>query len=230
MRSNIRKWGLIWNQLTHESKAPTAYRAFYQINTDKVKGWVEYMCVPMSAYSRNYWQLLILQRANVCAVGIWVLCFGLTVLLLLLSRSVVSDSVWLQRRQPTRLLRPWDFTGKSAGVGCHCLLSWSNCRCTQIAAENSSSWLTPKFTWRSGWAQVCPVSTVTLLNWLYWNKNAGLQHTTGRVEIQRVGLGPWAGGLMSSALQNISPLLRLPAPPTSWGCPVWICCKGLPCC
>ena len=26
--------------------------------------------------------------------------------------------------QPTRLLRPWDFPGKSTGVGCHCLL-WS---------------------------------------------------------------------------------------------------------
>ena len=24
--------------------------------------------------------------------------------------------------QPTRFLRPWDFPGKSAGVGCHCLL------------------------------------------------------------------------------------------------------------
>ena len=24
--------------------------------------------------------------------------------------------------QPTRLLRPWDFLGKSTGVGCHCLL------------------------------------------------------------------------------------------------------------
>ena len=24
--------------------------------------------------------------------------------------------------QPTRLLRPWDFPGKSPGVGCHCLL------------------------------------------------------------------------------------------------------------
>ena len=23
--------------------------------------------------------------------------------------------------QPTRLLRPWDFPGKSTGVGCHCL-------------------------------------------------------------------------------------------------------------
>ena len=24
--------------------------------------------------------------------------------------------------QPTRLLGPWDFPGKSTGVGCHCLL------------------------------------------------------------------------------------------------------------
>ena len=36
--------------------------------------------------------------------------------------SVVSDSVWPHRQQPTRLLHPWDFPGKSAGVGCHCLL------------------------------------------------------------------------------------------------------------
>ena len=38
------------------------------------------------------------------------------------SRSVVSDSQQPHGLQPTRLLRPWDFPGKSAGVGCHCLL------------------------------------------------------------------------------------------------------------
>ena len=27
--------------------------------------------------------------------------------------------------QPNRLLHPWDFPGKSTGVGCHCLLHWS---------------------------------------------------------------------------------------------------------
>ena len=33
--------------------------------------------------------------------------------------------VLLLATQPTRLLRPWDFPGKSTGVGCHCLLrSW----------------------------------------------------------------------------------------------------------
>ena len=38
------------------------------------------------------------------------------------SHSVVSDSSRPNGRQPTRLLRPWDFPGKSTGVGCHCLL------------------------------------------------------------------------------------------------------------
>ena len=34
------------------------------------------------------------------------------------SRSVVSDSSRPHGLQPTRLLRPWDSPGKSAGVGC----------------------------------------------------------------------------------------------------------------
>ena len=37
------------------------------------------------------------------------------------SRSVVSDSQRPHELQPTRLLRPCDFPGKSTGVGCHCL-------------------------------------------------------------------------------------------------------------
>ena len=38
------------------------------------------------------------------------------------SRSVVSNSSWPHGLQPTRLLCPWDFPGKSTGVGCHFLL------------------------------------------------------------------------------------------------------------
>ena len=37
------------------------------------------------------------------------------------SHSVVSNSSRPHGLQPTRLLRPWDFPGKSTGVGCHCL-------------------------------------------------------------------------------------------------------------
>ena len=38
------------------------------------------------------------------------------------SRSVVSDSLRPHGLQPTRLLCPWEFPGKSTGVECHCLL------------------------------------------------------------------------------------------------------------
>ena len=38
------------------------------------------------------------------------------------SRSVMSDHSRPHGLQPTRLLCPWDFPGKSTGVGCHCLL------------------------------------------------------------------------------------------------------------
>ena len=40
------------------------------------------------------------------------------------SRSVVSDSQQPHGLQPTRLLHPWDFVGKSTGWGCHCLLPY----------------------------------------------------------------------------------------------------------
>ena len=41
------------------------------------------------------------------------------------NESEVAQSCPTQRPhglQPTRLLHPWDFPGKSTGVGCHCLL------------------------------------------------------------------------------------------------------------
>ena len=38
------------------------------------------------------------------------------------SCSVVPNSSQPRGLQPTRLLHPWDFPGKSTGVGCHCLL------------------------------------------------------------------------------------------------------------
>ena len=38
------------------------------------------------------------------------------------SHSVMSDSFRPHGLQPTRLLHPCDFPGRSSGVGCHCLL------------------------------------------------------------------------------------------------------------
>ena len=40
------------------------------------------------------------------------------------SRSVVSDPQRPHGLQPSRRLHPWDFPGKSTGVGCHCLLQY----------------------------------------------------------------------------------------------------------
>ena len=40
----------------------------------------------------------------------------------LATHSVVSNPQRPHGLQPTRLLHPWDFPGKSTGVGCHCLL------------------------------------------------------------------------------------------------------------
>ena len=45
--------------------------------------------------------------------------------------AVVSNSVRSQRRQPTRLPRPWDSAGKSTGVGCHFLL-----QCMKVKSES----------------------------------------------------------------------------------------------
>ena len=45
--------------------------------------------------------------------------------------SVVSDSVQPHRRQPTRLLCPWDSPGKNTGVGCHFLL-----QCMKVKSQN----------------------------------------------------------------------------------------------
>ena len=45
--------------------------------------------------------------------------------------SVVSDSVRPHRRQPTRLPRPLDSSGKNTGVGCHFLL-----QCMKVKRES----------------------------------------------------------------------------------------------
>ena len=52
----------------------------------------------------------------------------------------MSDSVQPHRRQPTRLLRPWDSPGKNTGVGCHFLVQ---CMKVKSESEVTQSCLTP---------------------------------------------------------------------------------------
>ena len=54
------------------------------------------------------------------------------------SRSVVSDSERLHGLQPTRLLCPWDFPGKSTGVGHYCLLPQSTAGAQKIVVRDGS--------------------------------------------------------------------------------------------
>ena len=54
------------------------------------------------------------------------------------SHSVVSDSSQPHGLQPTRLLCPWDFPGKSTGVGCHCLPRILES--AAISSSRGSSW------------------------------------------------------------------------------------------
>ena len=50
----------------------------------------------------------------------------------------MSNSVQPQRRQPTRLPRPWDSPGKNTGVGCHFLL-----QCMEVKSESEFAQLCP---------------------------------------------------------------------------------------
>ena len=45
--------------------------------------------------------------------------------------SVMSNSVWPHRWQPTRLHHPWDSPGENTGVGCHFLL-----QCMKVKSES----------------------------------------------------------------------------------------------
>ena len=48
----------------------------------------------------------------------------------------MSDSVRPQRRQPTRLPRPWDSPGKNTGVGCHFLLQYMKVKSESEVAQS----------------------------------------------------------------------------------------------
>ena len=52
----------------------------------------------------------------------------------------MSDSVQPQRRQPTRLPRPWDSPGKNTGVGCHFLL-----QCMKVKSESGAAYILKVF-------------------------------------------------------------------------------------
>ena len=73
------------------------------------------------------------------------------------SLSVVSDPQRPHGLQPSRLLLPWDFPGKSTGVGCHCLL----CKWIVTSPQLKSTFLT----WRMFFTYTQP-SILAILIWV----------------------------------------------------------------
>ena len=60
----------------------------------------------------------------------------------------MSNSVQPHRRQPSRLLRPWDSPGKNTGVGCHFLLQ---CMKMKSESEVTQSCLTLATPWTAAY-------------------------------------------------------------------------------
>ena len=56
----------------------------------------------------------------------------------------MSNSLRLHGLQPTRLLHPWDFPGKSTGVDCHCLLLRPKLEMAYEGTTENESMQTPK--------------------------------------------------------------------------------------
>ena len=94
------------------------------------------------------------------------------------SRSVVSDSSRPRGLQPTRHLHPWDFLGKSTGVGCHrlLLLPWN-----LASSGKDRLWKANKGTRQF---QIV-VSAGKKVNWAMWS---GVDCTTLSVSAIKEGL------------------------------------------
>ena len=103
------------------------------------------------------------------------------------SRSVMSDPQQPHGLQPTRLLCPWDFPGKSTGMGCHCLLCM-NCIVHEILQARIMDWVALTFSKGSSQLSIEPsspalreyslpawatreASKITLISirWIKWN-------------------------------------------------------------
>ena len=76
--------------------------------------------------------------------------------------SVMSDSVQPHRWQPTTLLCPWDFPGKSTGVGCHCLL-W-DFQLLWLNNKEWDCWIVVTFSFVRNY-QTVPFCTSTISEW-----------------------------------------------------------------
>ena len=135
----------------------------------------------------------------------------------------MSESVWAQRRQPTRLPRPWDSPGKNTGVGCYFLL-----QCMKVKVESEKVGLKlniqktkimasgPITSWEIDGETVKTVSDFILGG----SKNLQMfKLVLEKAEETQIKLPTSAGSSKkqeSSRKTSISALLTMPKPLTVW--------------
>ena len=79
--------------------------------------FISFTCFTPAAF---HWPYCSVSHASTPAFPRHLSCY------VVISHSVVSNSLQPCGLLPTRLLRPWDSPGKSTGVGCHSLLQGSS--------------------------------------------------------------------------------------------------------
>ena len=79
----------------------------------------------------------------------------------------MSNSVRPHRRQPTRLLRPWDSPGKNTGAGCHFLLQYISLGVPIKEIVFRNKWCELLFDFLKRDFQTC--KRKLSLSWSFWN-------------------------------------------------------------
>ena len=107
----------------------------------------------------------------------------------------MCDSVRPHRRQPTRLLHPWDSPGKNTGVGCHFLL-----QCMKVKSESevvqSCLTLSDPMDCRPPGSSICGIFQARVLEW------GAIAFSTGDRDSSLIGGLGWSpGGWNDNPLQ-----------------------------
>ena len=103
----------------------------------------------------------------------------------------MSNSVRPQRRQPTRLPRPWDSPGKNTGAGCHFLLQ---CRKVKSGSEVAQSCLTlsDPMDCRPPGSSIHGIFQARVLEWgaiAFSNKSVGILFLEDKFQEQKASTG-----------------------------------------
>ena len=113
----------------------------------------------------------------------------------------MSDSVQPHRQQPTWLPHPWDFPGKSTGVGCHCLLREKHLLLLYWLCQ--SLWLCgSQQLWKILKEMEIPDHLTCLLRNLYTGQEATVRTGHGTTEWFQMGKRVHQGCILSPCLFN----------------------------